>query len=315
MTCQKEGSPELEQEVGASGIEALTGRLDRYGKAKSRALDVAKYMRRHPDLVPVADRVASCGSYLVFRHYFTLDHVTLHKGFFCARHLLCPLCAVRRGARALQAYLPRYELICSRHPSLRPFLVTLTVKDGADLRERFEHLQNAQKALWQRRHKLRSGDCAFRDVAAAVWSYEVKRGSGSGLWHPHLHMVALAAEKPSQADLAAQWREITGDSYVVDVRPITDAVSGFMEVFKYALKFSDMSEADTVEAYRVLAGRRLVGSAGDFRGVVVRETLTDDPLEDLPYVDLFYRYYLGRYSPYGRAVPVAQSSPAGIAAR
>jgi hypothetical protein len=306
MTGRKEESPDLGQEVRASGIESLNGRLDRYGKAKKRALDVSKYMAAIPELVDVSDRVASCGSYLVFRHYFTLDEVKLHKAFFCSRHILCPLCAIRRGARALQAYLPRYEAICSGNPSLRPFLVTLTVKDGADLQERFEHLQNALKALWNRRRVARSRPCALSDVQAAVWSYEVKRGSGSGLWHPHLHMVALAAEKPSQADLSAQWREITGDSYVVDVRPITDPVDGFLEVFKYALKFSDMTEADTVAAYRVLAGRRLVASAGQFRGVVVPETLTDDPIEGMPYVDLFFRWYLGRYSLARRSVPTPQ---------
>lgn len=311
MAGRKEESPDLGQEVRASGIEGLNGRLERYAKAKKRALEVSKYMADDPSLVDVAARVASCGSYMVFRHFFTLDELKLHKAYFCARHLLCPLCAIRRGARALQAYLPRYESICSKNPALLPFLVTLTVKDGADLKERFEHLQNAQKVLWRRKSRERAAPCALSGVEAAVWSYEVKRGAGSGLWHPHLHMVALAAEKPSQADLSAQWREITGDSYVVDVRPITDPVEGFLEVFKYALKFSDMTEADTVAAYRVLAGRRLVASAGQFRGVVVPESLTDEPLEGLPYVDLFFRWYMGRYSLARRSVPVPRPAPQG----
>jgi hypothetical protein len=263
---------------------------------------MAKYMRAIPDLVGTAERIEGCGSYLLFRHYFTRDELRLHKARFCSRHLLCPLCAIRRGARALQAYLPRYEAVCSRNPALLPFLVTLTVKDGADLKERFEHLQNAQRALWKRRHAKGGGSCALEDVAAAVWSYEVKRGSGSGLWHPHLHMVALAADMPVQADLSAQWRDITGDSFVVDVRPITDPVDGFLEVFKYALKFSDMSEADTVEAFRVLVGRRLVASAGEFRGVVVPDDLTDEPLEGLPFVELFFRYLGGRYALERRSV-------------
>ncbi|MFN7610774.1 MAG: hypothetical protein ACK5QX_07540, partial [bacterium] len=37
-------SPEsLAEEFGADGIEALPRRVDRYGKAKSRALDVAQF--------------------------------------------------------------------------------------------------------------------------------------------------------------------------------------------------------------------------------------------------------------------------------
>jgi hypothetical protein len=81
----------------------------------------------------------------------------------------------------------------------------------------------------------------------------------------------------------------------VDVRPIdqADPASGFLEVFKYALKFSDMQPADTWQAFQVLRGRRLVGSAGLFRGIEIPEQLTDEPLDDLPYVELFYRYLRG----------------------
>jgi hypothetical protein len=39
-----------------------------------------------------------------------------------------------------------------------------------------------------------------------------------------------------------------------------------------------------------LKGKRLLGSAGCFRGVEVLEELTDEPLDDLPYVELFYRW-------------------------
>ena len=289
---QKERSPDLVQEIEASGIEALPRRVSRYGEAKKRALDVSKYIDGQGD-VHLARRVAGCGEYLLFRHYFTIDQVRLHAAQFCKKHLLCPLCAIRRGAKAMQAYLPRYEAVCAAEPLLRPFLVTLTVKDGPDLRERFKHLMDAQHELWKRKQRGRGS--VLDGVRAAVWSYEVKRGRGSGLWHPHLHMVAMAEHQPSQVDLAAEWKAITGDSFVVDVRPISqeDPASGFLEVFKYALKFSDLEPADTFDAFQVLKGRRLVGSAGLFRGIEIPENLTDEPLDGLPYVELFYRYMRG----------------------
>jgi hypothetical protein len=301
----KERSPDLLAQDEASGIEALPRRVQRYGSAKSRALDVADYLRAQP---PAATRseaqrlhklgrtVAGCGEYLVFRHYFTVDQVRLHAARLCRKHLLCPLCAIRRGAKALQAYLPRYEAVRASCGLLRPFLVTLTVKDGADLRERFNHLHDSQRELWMRKHRGRGS--ALDGVKAAVWSYEVKRGSGSGLWHPHLHMVAMASEPPDAVELANEWHRITGDSFIVDVRPIDelDPASGFLEVFKYALKFSDMEPADTVAAHGVLAGRRLVGSAGLFRGIEIPEQLLDEPLDDLPFVDLLYRYFRSGYT-------------------
>ena len=191
----------------------------------------------------------------------------------------------------------------SRKPLLRPFLVTLTVKDGPDLAERFNHLHKAQRELWKRRQRARGSP--LDGVAGAVWSYEVKRGSGSGQWHPHLHMIALAEHQPDQVELAAEWHNITGDSFVVDVRPIdqADTAAGFMEVFKYAVKFSDQPPADTVHAFLTLGGKRLLASSGCFRGVVVPESLLDDPdgLDDLPYVTLFYRFLEGKYALKGGA--------------
>jgi hypothetical protein len=131
-------------------------------------------------------------------------------------------------------------------------------------------------------------------VEGAVWSYEVKRGQGSGVWHPHLHMIALAECEPSAELLSREWHEITGDSFIVDVRPISqdDPVSGFIEVFKYAVKFSDQEPADTVHAWETLRGKRLLASAGCFRGVEVPDELTDDcaDVEGLPFMDMLYRF-------------------------
>lgn len=290
---QKEESPELVEQFEASGIEALPKRISRYGEAKKRALEVAEYIGTLPKREGLQRRVGSCGEYLGFRHYETIDQVRLHVAHFCTKHLLCPLCAIRRGAKALSVYLPRHELVMASNARLRPFLVTLTVKDGPVLSERFGHLVDSQRELWKRRHRKRGS--VLDDVEAAVWSYEVKRGRGSDLWHPHLHMVALAEVKPDAQRLAAEWHSITGDSFIVDVRPINqaDVASGFLEVFKYALKFSDMDVRDTFHAFHVLGGKRLVGSAGLFRGIEIPENLKDETFDDLPFESLFYRYMHG----------------------
>lgn len=101
---QKENPDPVAAEIGVEGIEALPRRVDRYGKGKNRALDVAEYIggqaEQQPVLRPLADRVRSCGDYLVFRHYFTVDKVRLHGASLCMKHLLCPLCAIRRSSGA-----------------------------------------------------------------------------------------------------------------------------------------------------------------------------------------------------------------------
>lgn len=299
----KENADSLAGEVGVDGIENLPRRVNRYGSAKKTALDVAQYIGAHPELHAVVreagERVSQCGDYLVFRHYFTVDRVRLHGASLCMKHLLCPLCAIRRGARALKAYLDRWEVVRAEKTALRAFLVTLTVKDGPDLAERMAHLHKSQRELWMRKHRKRVAS-PLAGVQGAVWSYEAKRGQGSGLWHPHLHMIALSECAPDARELAAEWKRITGDSFIVDVRAIEqdDPASGFLEVFKYAVKFSDQPPADTVHCFEILRGKRLIGSAGCLRGVVVPEELTDDEsdLADLPFVTLFYRYLAGGYS-------------------
>lgn len=311
MDDPKENPDSVGAEIGVDGIEALPKRVERYGKAKNTALDVAKYMAENTKYQALSSRVCGCGDYLLFRHYTTVDTVRLRAARFCMKHLLCPLCAIRRGAKSLAAYLARWQTIQAFRPSLRPFLVTLTVKDGDDLQERFQHLHKSQRELWMRKHRGRGS--VLDGVEGAVWSYEVKRGSGSGSWHPHLHMIALAETAPDAVQLSKEWHDITGDSFIVDVRPISesDPVSGFIEVFKYAVKFSDQPPADTIHAWETLRGKRLLASAGSFRGVVVPDDLTDDATDydGLPYMDLLYRHTRQGYSLIARESGLQPPSP------
>lgn len=287
-TAQKNLTLLAQDEVGYT--EALSQRVDRYSRAKTLALDVADYMATQTTHTKQASKVSTCGDYLVFRHYPTKEETRLHQAYLCKKHLLCPLCAIRRGAKKMQAYLTRFEYLKAREPSLRPFLITLTVKDGQDLKERFNHLYKAHRELWKR--KARKRGSVLDSVAGAVASYEVKRGKNSGLWHPHVHMVAMAAQRPDQERLSKEWHSITGDSFIVDVRPINqqDPVTGFLEVFKYAVKFSSQHPADTVHCWETLQGRRLMSSHGCFYGVKVPDELLDEPLEEIPYIEHFYQY-------------------------
>lgn len=109
-------------------------------------------------------------------------------------------------------------------------------------------------------------------------------------WHPHVHMIWLCASEPDQQALSAEWHAWTGDSFIVDVRPLHDPVEGFLEVCKYALKFSDLDESDNWHAYQVMSGQRLIDSHGLMRGVEIPDDLLDEPLDGLPFVDLLYRY-------------------------
>ena len=42
----------------------------------------------------------------------------------------------------------------------------------------------------------------------------------TGEWHPHLHIFGVLEEWIDVQKLSATWHEITGDSYIVDVRRV-----------------------------------------------------------------------------------------------
>ncbi len=72
---KRENPAELSLDGVSDGIEALPKRIDRYGKAKKGALDVADYMSSLPQHQAMGKKVQDCGDYLIFRHYFTM-HAT-----------------------------------------------------------------------------------------------------------------------------------------------------------------------------------------------------------------------------------------------
>ena len=318
-----------EAHTGVDEAENFGDRLARYGQAHARSLAMLEHLRGAPEVeaTKTAAGLATCGNYLHFREYFTVGKVRLHNATFCKQHLVCPLCAIRRGAKALGAYLARWQVIQEQRPDLRPYLITLTVKNGEDLDERQAHLTRSLKRLMHHRRDFNAGTrgAPWTELCKAeggVYTLELtNKGNG---WHPHCHMIALAASEPCQEALSAEWHRITGDSFIVDVRPITgDPSEGFMEVFKYAVKFSDLSLEDNWHAAQRLKGKRLLNSFGLFRGVEVPESLLDEPLDSLPYWDRFYRYFGGEYrfteeSPktHGEAVgaPALTLSPSTIQA-
>jgi hypothetical protein len=109
-------------------------------------------------------------------------------------------------------------------------------------------------------------------------------------------MLVLLDRYVDQKALSREWHDITGDSFVVGITrldPDRPPIEAFVEVFKYALKFSDLTPAQIWHAARTLGGQRLLFSMGCFRGVDVPEELTDEPLDGLPFVEWFYQYLAG----------------------
>jgi len=263
-----------------------------------------------PEASVRASSLVSCGRYLEFRHYVNRDATRLAAARFCRLDRLCPLCAIRRGAKYARAYGDKVLGVLAESPHLVPCMLTVTTFNGPDLLERVKHYCTAWQRLLERRrnaHK-RGSVSALAAVTGGVSSIEVKRGKGSGGWHVHSHSIILAPAGLPRSDnrwpqLSEEWHDLTGDSFILDLRPIrsvpsdieggltNEYASDLCEVFKYALKFSELSLADNWHAYQILRGQRLVRAFGDLFGVPDPVDLCDDLLPaDEPYWRLLFDF-------------------------
>jgi hypothetical protein len=152
--------------------------------------------------------------------------------------------------------------------------------------------------LKQRNNQLRAKythQTEMFKLSGGVFAYEFKRGSRSKDWHPHIHMLALLP-KSSKIDISLlkrEWRDITGDSSVINIKYADN--DAYLEVFAYALKFSEMENSDRWDAFNILRRERLISSFGDLRGVDLPEDDNDDLLDSNElFVDVLYRWCLGR---------------------
>jgi plasmid rolling circle replication initiator protein Rep len=316
MTQKGNGLFPLPDCLPASDKEkAHSEKLRQYASAKVHSTALVKHiLKEKPLLFKVAESLQDCGSWLVFRHFFRIGEYRMIGGCTCKKHLLCALCAMRRSAKLAKNMTDKIMFALGKHPQSIPVMISLTVKNGASLEDRYSHLSvNLSRLLHKRRNEL-SGlktSTVFSLLQGGAGSFEFKRGSGSNMWHPHCHMIALVDTSTNlqelQENISQEWHEITGDSFVVDVRPVRfddeeTLFKSVCEVCKYALKFNELSFDDQVHAFEVLSGRRLVFSFGCLWGIKLPDDLHDtieDELALQPYIDLFYQfvgieYYLSK---------------------
>ena len=293
-------------------------RISRFGLLKHRAKLQEQYLWTQVDFksegeddlsnkaLKAATKLKGCGQFLLFRNYYTIDQIKLQKAHYCAQHLLCPMCAGVRAARSMKRYLDRIEELMRQNRRLKSVLITFTVKNGEDLEERFQHLIGSFRKLLDRYRDYRKkgrGFNQFCKIDGAFYTTEYTYNDKTKQWHPHIHIFALLNEWIDQEELAETWHEITLDSYIVDIRRVKKTkehgyAKAVAEVCKYALKFSDLSLENTWEAFLTLKGKRLTGSFGSMYGVKIPEKLDDMPLEELPYIEMFYRFVFGEKHSY-----------------
>ena len=188
----------------------------------------------------------------------------------CCRSRWCVPCGVARAARlraSVGDQLKQWERV-------RFITLTLRARD-CPLADQIDRLQACFREL-KKRPEWKS------NVDGCAAFLEVKIGQKSGLWHVHLHCLAVG-RWIDQRDLSRAWLAVTGDSSIVDVKlaKSTNGVAAY--VTKYVTKPLDSSvlaSPDRLdEAIVALRGRRLCNGSGTLRKISA-DAATDDGLDD-----------------------------------
>ena len=111
----------------------------------------------------------------------------------CRRHMLCCFCSSIRATKQAMSYHAKMLQVLKDNPKLKPVFITLTVKNGDDLGERFNHLMSNFKTMQKAREiglivVLVIMSCVRLMVLFTLLRLQIEVGRG---WHPHIHMVAL----------------------------------------------------------------------------------------------------------------------------
>ncbi len=198
-----------------------------------------------------AFRVLTCGQHTL-RSYPT----------FRCKKPFCPDCAAERANRLGRQTEAKIAEAMRTHKG-RLCLLTLTMKNAATLDGGLVKLKNAFTKFKRRKE--------FKEhIKGYFGAFEYTFNPKTNDFHVHLHLIILRGKFWNQSDISDAWRDVTGDSFIVDIREIKNAHKGVKEVCKYPMKPADlMSIPDEKfkEVVKMKKGTRMFVSGGCFYNV------------------------------------------------
>jgi len=157
------------------------------------------------------------------------------------------------------------ELVPRQHKGYRWRLITLPVKTDRDHAAAVDRIGKAFARLWRvflnPMAKTPKGEKARRLYPGCAAFRSIEFGSLKG--NVHLHVIYYGPWV-DQAKLSDRWHDITGDSYVTDVRAI-DGPKGIAEVAKYAVKMFDTTAKAQVRFWTAIKGKHCTQRYGSLR--------------------------------------------------
>jgi len=165
-----------------------------------------------------------------------------------------------------------------------PKMITVTLKHSDD------PLQLQIKRLYACFQKLKRRAYFQRLITGGVWFFQLKLNLKTQQWHPHIHCLVAGKFLP-HARLKSLWHKITGDSNIVDIRPVKDLENASTEVARYATSPADITRMDleqAVDVHYATKGKRICGSWGTAKKITLKPTPQDDQDDWFKVADFYY---------------------------
>jgi diadenosine tetraphosphate (Ap4A) HIT family hydrolase len=178
---------------------------------------------------------------------------------FTCEFRLCPDCSRRRSRKLQSKYLPMMRAFML-HNRVTPVHLVLTQTHKKETRKQsIKRLKDAfaklqRRAFWKENFK------------GGTWSLELTKDK-NGFHHAHLHIIGFRRKFFDIELLRGEWLAVTGDSHVLNLKPILDIASGLREVVKYVSKPLDIRRfgAEDLREFLGLKKMRMFGTFGEFR--------------------------------------------------
>jgi hypothetical protein len=213
-------------------------------------------------------RMKQCCS--LFKHLTCGQHTLRSYPTFRCKKLFCPDCVAERANRLSRQTEAKIAEAMQTNKG-RLCLLTLTMKNAATLDG---GLSNLKKAFTQFKRKK-----VFKErIKGYFGGFEYTFNPKTNDFHVHLHLIVLRGKFWNQSDISDAWRDVTGDSFIVDIREIKDAGKGVKEVCKYVVKSNDlmkMPDDKFLEVVKMKKGTRMFISGGCFYNVKLDEDAAD----------------------------------------
>ena len=231
-----------------------------------------------------SSRLQNCRKYA----WFVQHKVTKKLRVMSSRCKLrwCPIC--RDVSRMIVTNAVEEWLQNQKYPKM----ITLTLKHNDD------PLQLQIKRLYDCFRKLRRRAYFQRLITGGVWFFQLTLNLHTEQWHVHVHCLVAGKYLP-HSRLKSLWKEITGDSKIVDIRPVKDLENASSEVARYATSPADITRMDlerALEVYYSTKNKRICGSWGTAKKVTLKPTPQDDQDDWCKVADFYFVNVQKQYS-------------------